>query len=67
MVERRAPEMHSQASSLINIPINLSEMSLLICWYNLPSNLTSVTGNIVSYCLCYLLIQKEQRGHCRRA
>lgn len=40
MLERRTPEMQSQASSLRNTPINLSEVSLLICWYNLSSDLT---------------------------
>lgn len=39
MLERRTPEMQSQASSLRNAPINLSEVSLLICWYNLSSDL----------------------------
>lgn len=59
VLEERTPEMQSQASSLRNTAINLSEVSLLICWYNLSSGLT-VSLVIKLHCLCYLFIQKEQ-------
>lgn len=50
VLEERTPEMQSQASSLRNTAINLSEVSLLICWYNLSSGLT-VSLVIKLHCL----------------
>lgn len=54
MLERKAPEMQSQASSLINTPINFSEVSLLIHWYNLSSDfaVSLVIKFHIAYVIC---------------
>lgn len=54
MLEKRAPEMQSQASSLRNAPINLREVSLLICWNNLSSDLavSLVLKFHIAYVIC---------------
>lgn len=54
MLARRASEMQSQASSLRNTPVNLSEVSLLICWHNLSSGLrvSLVIKFHIAYVIC---------------
>lgn len=53
MLERRAPEMQSQASSLRNTPINLREVSVLICRYNLSPDLA--VSPVIKFHIAYVI------------